>query len=107
MPTLDPVVLFFLLGLAAGLARADLRLPGAIYEFLSMVRLAIGAKQYIEAKQYIGTKQHPGRRALRRRDSTSHRAALADALLRQLRHDPVHERSPRAAPGEILKEYWV
>ncbi|MDD3380391.1 MAG: sodium-dependent bicarbonate transport family permease [Rugosibacter sp.] len=101
MPTLDPVVLFFLLGLAAGLARADLRLPGAIYEFLSMVRLAIGAKQY------IGTKQHPGRSALRRRDSTSHRAALADALLRQLRHDPVHERSPRAAPGEILKEYWV
>lgn len=49
MPTLDPVVLFFLLGLAAGLARADLRLPGAIYEFLSMVLLlAIGLKGGVE-----------------------------------------------------------
>ena len=49
MPALDPVVLFFLLGLAAGLARADLRLPGAIYEFLSMVLLlAIGLKGGVE-----------------------------------------------------------
>lgn len=106
MPILDSVVLFLLRGLAAGLARADLRLLGAIYEFLSMVLLAIGAKQHMGTKQQ-GTKQHPGRSALRRRDSTSYRAVLADALLRQLRHDPVHERSPRAAPGEILKEYWV
>ncbi len=45
MSTLDPVVLFFLLGLAAGLVRADLRLPTAIYEFVSMILLlAIGLK---------------------------------------------------------------
>jgi hypothetical protein len=45
MPTLDPVVLFFLLGLAAGLLRADLRLPPAIYEFLTiLLLLGIGLK---------------------------------------------------------------
>jgi hypothetical protein len=49
MSTLDPVVLFFLLGLAAGLARAELRLPPAIYEFLSTVLLlAIGLKGGVE-----------------------------------------------------------
>jgi len=49
MPTLDPVVLFFLLGLAAGLARANLRLPGAVYEFLTTVLLlAIGLKGGVE-----------------------------------------------------------
>ena len=49
MSTLDPVVLFFLLGLAAGLLRADLRLPPAIYEFLTIVLLlAIGLKGGVE-----------------------------------------------------------
>ena len=49
MPALDPVVLFFLLGLAAGLLRADLRLPPAIYEFLTVVLLlAIGLKGGVE-----------------------------------------------------------
>ncbi len=42
---LDVVVLFFLLGLAAGLARSDLRLPSALYESLSLfLLLAIGLK---------------------------------------------------------------
>ncbi|NDV11422.1 sodium-dependent bicarbonate transport family permease [Crenobacter caeni] len=42
---LDPVVLFFLLGLGAGLARADLKLPAALYESLSVyLLLAIGLK---------------------------------------------------------------
>lgn len=52
----DPIVLFFLLGLAAGLARSDLRLPGAIYEFLSVVLLlAIGMKGGVElAQQSLG-----------------------------------------------------
>ena len=46
---LDPVVLFFLLGLTAGLLRADLRLPPAIYEFLSiLLLLAIGLKGGVE-----------------------------------------------------------
>ena len=49
MSTLDPVVLFFLLGLAAGLVRADLRLPPAIYEFLSvLLLLTIGLKGGVE-----------------------------------------------------------
>ncbi len=46
---LDPVVLFFVLGLAAGLARADIRLPPAVYDFLSAyLLLAIGLKGGIE-----------------------------------------------------------
>ena len=55
--SLDPIVLFFLLGLVAGLARSDLRLPGAIYEFLSVVLLlAIGMKGGVElAQQSLGT----------------------------------------------------
>lgn len=34
MEFVDPVVWFFGLGLLAGLLRADLRLPAAIYEFI-------------------------------------------------------------------------
>ena len=49
MSILDPVVLFFLLGLAAGLLRADLRLPPAIYEFLTiLLLLTIGLKGGVE-----------------------------------------------------------
>ncbi len=56
MPALDPVVMFFLLGLAAGLLRAELRLPPAIYEFLStLLLLAIGLKGGVElARQPFG-----------------------------------------------------
>jgi uncharacterized protein len=46
---LDPVILFFLLGLGAGLARSELRLPSSIYDFLSIVLLlAIGLKGGVE-----------------------------------------------------------
>ncbi len=49
MTTIDPVVLFFLLGLTAGLLRADLRLPPAIYEFLTvLLLLTIGLKGGVE-----------------------------------------------------------
>jgi hypothetical protein len=49
MPTLDPVIWFFVLGLAAGLARTDLRLPAAIYDFVStLLLLAIGLKGGVE-----------------------------------------------------------
>ncbi|WP_028456373.1 sodium-dependent bicarbonate transport family permease [Chitinilyticum litopenaei] len=50
---IDPVVLFFLLGLGAGLARSDLKLPSALYETLSVfLLLAIGIKGGLElAKQ--------------------------------------------------------
>jgi hypothetical protein len=45
MTHLDPVILFFLFGLAAGLLRSELKLPGALYESLSVfLLLAIGLK---------------------------------------------------------------
>jgi uncharacterized protein len=53
---LDTVVLFFLLGLLARLAKSDLRLPEAVYELLSIyLLLAIGLKGGIElSKHAIG-----------------------------------------------------
>ncbi len=56
MRALDPIILFFLLGLVAGLLRSPLRLPGAIYEFVSiLLLLAIGLKGGIElARQSLG-----------------------------------------------------
>lgn len=56
MSGIDPVLLFFLLGLAAGLLRSELRLPAAIYELVSMLLLlSIGLKGGIElARQPIG-----------------------------------------------------
>jgi hypothetical protein len=52
MIPIDPIVLFFILGLAAGLARSDLRMPGAVYEFLSVILLlAIGLKGGVELAQ--------------------------------------------------------
>lgn len=52
MGTLDPVLLFFLLGLTAGLLRSELRLPAAIYDLVSMLLLlTIGLKGGIELAQ--------------------------------------------------------
>ncbi len=49
---MDPVILFFLLGLAAGLMRSELRLPPAIYDLLSMLLLlTIGLKGGVELSQ--------------------------------------------------------
>jgi hypothetical protein len=52
----EPVVLFFVLGVMAGLLRSDLKIPGSIYEFLSIfILLAIGLKGGVElAKQPMG-----------------------------------------------------
>ncbi|GIX46019.1 MAG: sodium-dependent bicarbonate transport family permease [Candidatus Tectimicrobiota bacterium] len=53
MSVLDPVILFFLLGVAAGLARSDIRIPAAIYDFLSLyLLLAIGLKGGVELAKY-------------------------------------------------------
>jgi hypothetical protein len=47
--SVDPIILFFILGLVAGLARSDLRLPPAIYDLLSiLLLLAIGLKGGVE-----------------------------------------------------------
>jgi len=52
-PMLDIVVLFFLLGLIARLAKSDLRLPEAVYEVLSIyLLLAIGLKGGIELSKH-------------------------------------------------------
>ena len=46
---MDPVVWFFVLGVVAGLARSDLRVPAAIYDLLSiLLLLAIGLKGGVE-----------------------------------------------------------
>ena len=48
----DPVILFFILGVLARLAKSDLRLPEALYETLSIfLLLAIGIKGGIELAQ--------------------------------------------------------
>jgi hypothetical protein len=55
MLQLDPVIWFFVLGLVAGVARADLRLPAAIYEFVSTVLLlSIGLKGGVELARDTG-----------------------------------------------------
>ena len=56
MSVIDPVLLFFLLGLAAGLLRSELRLPAAVYDLVSMLLLlSIGLKGGIElARQPFG-----------------------------------------------------
>lgn len=56
MNAIDPIIFFFILGVVAGLLRSELRLPSAIYEFLStMLLLTIGLKGGIEmAKQPFG-----------------------------------------------------
>lgn len=54
---MDPIILFFLLGLIAGLLRAELRLPAAIYDFVSiLLLLSIGLKGGVElARQPFGS----------------------------------------------------
>jgi hypothetical protein len=53
MPYFEPVILFFLLGAFAGFVRSDLRLPGALYESLSIfLLLAIGLKGGVELARY-------------------------------------------------------
>ena len=53
---MDPVIWFFVLGLVAGLARSDLRIPPAIYDLLSMLLLlTIGLKGGVElARSPVG-----------------------------------------------------
>lgn len=49
MPVPDPVILFFLLGVVAGLSRSSLRLPVPIHDFVSMVLLlGIGLRGGVE-----------------------------------------------------------
>ena len=50
---MDPVVWFFVLGVVAGLARSDLRVPAAIYDLLSiLLLLAIGLKGGVELARH-------------------------------------------------------
>ncbi|MDT8408578.1 MAG: sodium-dependent bicarbonate transport family permease [Wenzhouxiangellaceae bacterium] len=46
---MDPIILFFLLGLGAGLLKSELRLPPAVYEIVSiLLLLSIGLKGGVE-----------------------------------------------------------
>ena len=49
----DPVILFFLLGVFAGVSRSDLKIPGVLYESLSIfLLLAIGLKGGVALSKY-------------------------------------------------------
>lgn len=51
--TFEPVVLFFVLGAAAGLLRSDLKIPGSIYDALSIFLLiAIGLKGGVKLAEH-------------------------------------------------------
>lgn len=53
MPSLEPVILFFVLGAIAGFVRSDLKIPGVLYEALSIfLLLAIGLKGGVELARY-------------------------------------------------------
>ena len=53
MPYFEPVVLFFVLGAVAGLLRSDLKIPGVLYESLSIfLLLAIGLKGGVELSRH-------------------------------------------------------
>jgi len=53
MSSFEPVILFFLLGALAGFVRSDLKIPGVLYESLSIfLLLAIGLKGGVELARY-------------------------------------------------------
>ena len=53
MPSFEPVILFFVLGVIAGFVRSDLKIPGVLYEALSIfLLLAIGLKGGVELARY-------------------------------------------------------
>jgi len=53
MPYFEPVILFFLLGAIASFVRSDLKIPGVLYESLSIfLLLAIGLKGGVELARY-------------------------------------------------------
>lgn len=53
MQLFEPVILFFLLGALAGFVRSDLRIPGVLYESLSIfLLLAIGLKGGVELARH-------------------------------------------------------
>ncbi len=53
MPSFEPVILFFVLGVIAGVVRSDLKIPGVLYESLSIfLLLAIGLKGGVELARY-------------------------------------------------------
>ena len=53
MPTIQPVVLFFIMGVTAGLIRSDLKIPDALYKSISIyLLLAIGMKGGLSLSKY-------------------------------------------------------
>ena len=53
MPTIQPVVMFFIMGVVAGLIRSDLKIPDALYKSISIYLLiAIGLKGGLSLSKY-------------------------------------------------------
>ncbi len=96
-PMLDPVVLFFVLGVAARLAKSDLRLPEALYEALAIyLLLAIGLKGGVELARQpsaVGAAARAGRDRAERGDPA--RALSDPARARPAVAAPTARRSPR------------
>ena len=53
---IDPVVLFFIFGIVAGLIRDDLRLPPAAYDVLSLVLLLAIGLPHLPLRHDLGTR---------------------------------------------------
>ena len=105
---LDPIILFFVLGLSAGIFKSDLRLPTQLYETLSVyLLLAIGLKGGIALANTNILKEivplsSPGkarsRVLLRRPTGESDRTAQPlREIRRRMRRNPkcLHDRSTR------------
>ncbi|MBJ7545864.1 sodium-dependent bicarbonate transport family permease, partial [Pseudomonas sp. OA3] len=98
--TLDPVVLFFVFGLVAGLLKSELKLPAALYETLSIILLlAIGLHGGVELAQQASL-QLLGQSALVLALGVL-LPILAFVLLRGLRFDRVNAAAVAAHYGSV------
>ncbi|SDA84518.1 hypothetical protein SAMN03159475_4970 [Pseudomonas sp. NFPP33] len=97
---LDPVVLFFVFGLVAGLLKSELKLPAALYETLSIILLlAIGLHGGVELAQQASL-QLLGQSALVLALGVL-LPILAFVLLRGLRFDRVNAAAVAAHYGSV------
>ncbi len=97
---MDPVVLFFVFGLVAGLLKSELKLPGALYETLSIILLlAIGLHGGVELAEQASV-QLLGQAGLVLLLGIG-LPLLAFALLRGLRFDRVNAAAVAAHYGSV------
>src|SRR6056297_3552494 len=81
---MDPIILFFLLGLIAGLLKSELRLPSAVYEFVSiLLLLSIGLKGGVELARQLDAALEPDREQQQDADEFVHRRRQPELGLQQ------------------------